>query len=71
LYHTQERDITNCTNNCTIALFPHANEILLRIIQIQLQTYIYIYIGHEMPMEQAGLRKERVARGQSANVSES
>jgi hypothetical protein len=25
--------ITKCTNNCTIALFPHAKKILLRIIK--------------------------------------
>jgi hypothetical protein len=46
-------DITNCTNNCTIALFPHGNKILLRISQKQLE----LYIGYETPMEQAGLRE--------------
>jgi hypothetical protein len=46
-------DVTTCTNNCTIALFPHANKILLKIIQNQLESYI----GYEMAMEQAGLRK--------------
>jgi len=29
-------DVTTCTNNCTIALFPDANKILLRIIKKQL-----------------------------------
>jgi len=29
-------DVTKCTNNCTIALFPDANKILLRFIQKQL-----------------------------------
>jgi hypothetical protein len=26
-------NVTKSTNNCTIALFPHANKILLRIIK--------------------------------------
>jgi len=57
-------DVTNCTNNCTIALFPHANKILLRIIQKQLE----LYVGNELPMEQAGLRKWHGARDQITNV---
>ena len=32
-------DVTKCTHNCTIALFPHANKILWRIIQIQLELH--------------------------------
>jgi hypothetical protein len=60
-------DVTNCTNKCTIALFAHANKILLRIIQKQLE----MYIGYEMPMEQTGLRKGHGAREQIANVNES
>jgi hypothetical protein len=58
---------TKCTHNCTIALFPHANKILLKIIQKQLE----IYMGYEMPMEQARLRKGHRAREQIANVTES
>jgi hypothetical protein len=34
----KKRDVTKCTNNCIIALFPHANKVLLRFIQIQLQA---------------------------------
>jgi hypothetical protein len=60
-------DVTNCTNNCTITLFPQANKILMRIIQIQLK----LYIGHETPMERAGLRKGCGTREQIANVSDS
>ena len=56
-------DITKCTNNCTIALFPDANKILLRFIKKQLDTW------PEMPMKQAELRKGRGARDQIANVS--
>jgi len=58
---------TECTNNCTTALFPQANKILLRIIQKQL----VFYIGHETPMEQAGLIKGYGTREQITNVSKS
>jgi hypothetical protein len=61
----QKGDVTKHTNNCTIALFPHANKILLRFIQKQLESDI----GCETPMEQAGLRKGCEAREQIANVS--
>jgi len=60
-------DVTKCTNNCTIALFPHTNKILLRISQKQLVSYI----GHKMPMEQAGLSKGYGTRDQITNVSKS
>jgi hypothetical protein len=59
-------DVTKCTN-CIIALFPHANKILLSFIKKQLE----MYKGHEMPMEQAGLRKGHGAREQISNVSKS
>jgi hypothetical protein len=59
-------DVTNCTRNCTIALFSDANKILLRIIKKQLETYR----EYETPMEQAGLRKGHGAREQIASVSE-
>jgi hypothetical protein len=36
----KEGDVTKCPINCIIALSPHANKILLRFIQIQVQTYI-------------------------------
>jgi len=66
-------DVTKCITNCTIALFPHANKILLRIIQKQLESYIQpvSHIGHETPMEQTGLRKGHGTREQRAIVSES
>jgi hypothetical protein len=60
-------DVTKCTNSCTTALFPHANKILVRIIQTQLESYI----GYETAVEHAGLRDGRGAREQIAGVSES
>jgi len=59
-------DVTKCTNNCTIALFPDTNKILLRIIKKQLETYM----KYETPMEEAGLSKGHGAREQIASVSE-
>jgi len=54
-------------HKCTIALVPHSNKILLKIIQIKLVSYI----GYEMQTEEAGLRKGAGRREQIANVIES
>jgi hypothetical protein len=59
--------VTKYTNNCTTAVFPHENKILLRIIQQQLESDT----GHETPMEQTSSRKKHGTREQIANVSES
>jgi hypothetical protein len=59
-------DVTQHTNNCTIALFPHTNKILLRIIQKQLQPYV----AHGTAMGQARLRKGCGAGDRIGNVSE-
>ena len=67
IHSTNKGDGTKGTKNCTVALFPHANKILLRIIKKQLESYI----GYETPMEQAELRKGCGARKQIASVSES
>jgi hypothetical protein len=53
-----------CSNYRTIALIPHANKILLRIIQGRLATYI----EREIPEEQAGFRKGRGTRDQIAHI---
>ena len=62
-----KKDVTKFTNNCTIALFPHENKILLRIIQKQLESCT----EHETPIEPLGLRKGLGAREQIASVRES
>ena len=51
-------DVKKCTKNCTIAQFPNANKILLRIIHKQLDSYV----RYETPVEQAALRKGHMAR---------
>jgi len=60
-------DDTKCTNKCITALFPDANNILLRISKKHLESYI----GYETPIEEAGLRKGHRARKKIATVSES
>jgi hypothetical protein len=62
---TKKGDVTECTNSRIIAPLAHANKILPRIIQKQIETYI----GYETPMKQAGLRKGCGSREQIASVS--
>ena len=53
-----------CSNYCTIALIPHASEVMLKILQARLQQYV----NCELPDVQAGFRKGRGTRDQIANV---
>ena len=53
-----------CSNYCTIALFSHASKVVLKILQARLQQYM----NHELPDVQAGFRKGRGMRDQSANI---
>ena len=53
-----------CSNYCTIALFSHANKVMLKILQTKLQQYM----NHELPDVQAGFRKGRGTRDQIANI---
>ena len=53
-----------CSNYHTIALISHASKVMLKILQARLQQYT----NHEIPGVQAGLRKEREARDQIANI---
>jgi hypothetical protein len=57
-------DLRLCSNYRTIALFPHASKILLKIIQGRLATYI----EREMSEEQPGFRRGRGTRDQIANI---
>ena len=34
-----------CSNYCTVALFPHASKLMLKILQARLQQYV----NHELP----------------------
>ena len=53
-----------CSNYCTIALFPHASKVMLKILQARLQQYV----KGELPDVQAGFRESRGTRDQIANI---
>ena len=50
--------------NCTIALISHASKLMLKILQVRLQQYV----NGELPGVQAGFRKGRGTRDQTANI---
>ena len=52
------------SNYRTIALISHASKVMLKIIQARLQQYV----NRELPDVQAGFRKGRGTRDQSANM---
>ena len=47
-----------------IALISHASKVMLKILQARLQ----LYVNHELPDIQAGFRKGRGTRDQTANI---
>ena len=53
-----------CSNYCTIALISHASKVMLKILQARLHQYV----NHELPDVQAGFRKSRGTRDQTANI---
>ena len=53
-----------CSNHHTIALISHASRVMLKILQARLQQYVKC----ELPDVQAGLRKGRGTRDQTANI---
>ena len=53
-----------CSNYCTIVLISHASKVVLKILQAWLQQYV----NRELPDVQAGFRKGRGTRDQSANI---
>ena len=53
-----------CSNYRTIALISHVSKAMLKILQARLQQYV----NHEFPDVQAGLRKSRGTRDQTANI---
>ena len=53
-----------CSNYHTIAVTSHASKVMLKILQARLQQYM----NHEFPDVQAGFRKGRGTRGQTANI---
>ena len=53
-----------CSNYCTIALISHTSKVMLKILQAWLQQYV----NCELPDVQAGFRKGRRTRDQTANI---
>ena len=53
-----------CSNYCTIALISHASKAMLDILQARLQQYV----NRELRDVQAGFRKGRGTRDQTANI---
>ena len=53
-----------CSNYCTIELISHTSKVMLKILQARLQQYM----NHELPDVQAGFRKGRGTRDQTANI---
>ena len=49
---------------CTTALISHASKVKLKLLQARLQQYM----NHEFPNVQAGFRKGRETRDQTANI---
>ena len=54
----------NAQKNCTIALISHTSKVMLKILQARLQQYM----NCELPDVQAGFRKGRGTRDQTANI---
>ena len=53
-----------CSNYYTIALISHASKVMLKIFQARLHQYV----NCELPDVQAGFRKGRGTRDQTANI---
>ena len=53
-----------CSNYHTIALISHASKVMLKILQARLQQHV----NRELPDVQAGFRKGRGTRDQTANI---
>ena len=61
---TKKDNDKECSNYRTIALISHASKVMLKILQARLQ----LYVNRELPDVQAGFRKSRGTRDQTANI---
>ena len=62
--HSKEGNTKEFSHYRTIALISHASKVMLKILQANLQQYV----NCELPDIQAGFRKSRGTRDQSANI---
>ena len=59
-FHSNPKDnAKECSNYPTVALISHASKVMLKIQQ---------YVNRELPNVQAGFRKGRGTRDQTANI---
>ena len=57
-------NVKECSNYCTIALISHTSKVMHKILQARLQQFV----NCELSDVQAGFRKGRGTRDQSANI---
>ena len=57
-------NVNECSNYCRVALISHASKVILKILQARLQQYV----NRELLDVQAGFRKGRGTRDQTANI---
>ena len=60
----KQGNVKECSNYHTIALISHSSKVMLKILQARLQKYV----SCEPPDVQAGFRKGRGTRDQTANI---
>ena len=60
-FHSNPKE---CSNYRTVALISRASKVMLKILQARLQQYM----NRELPDVQAGFRKGRGTRDQTANI---
>ena len=60
----KEQKCQKCSNYHTIALISYASKVMLKVLQARLQQYM----NCEVPDVQAGFRKGRGTRDQTANI---
>ena len=65
-FHSSGKEINakECSNDPTIALISHASKEMLKILQARFQQYL----NPELTIVQAGFRKGREIRDQTANI---
>ena len=61
---SKKGNVKERSNYRTIALISHASKVMLKILQARLQQYV----NCELPNVQAGFRKGRGTRDQTANI---
>ena len=60
----KERQYQKCSNYHTMVLISHDSKVMLKILKAWLQQYM----NQELPDDQAGFRKGRGTRDQTANI---